>query len=123
MCQGIVKLEHTTPPPSKRAAAGRKEKYTNAHLPPGCQDNGAWRRLFIPTYLQYLGSRDTDNDAWTVNDGEGVSIQQHIWNFIYGDKVPHIITVQGPVFALVSVHILLQVILLIFYYPGRSTCL
>jgi hypothetical protein len=89
--------------------AGRKEKYTNAHLPPGCQDNSAWRRIFISTYLQYLGSRDSepdsDSDAWAVNDDEGLSIQQKIWDFVYGEKVPHIITVQGPVFALVSVHL------------------
>lgn len=85
--------------------AGRKEKYTNANLPPGCQDSGAWRRTFIPTYLQYLASRDSDTDAWAVNDDEGVSIQQKIWDFVYGDKIPHIITVQGPVFALVSVRL------------------
>ena len=52
-------------------------KYTNADLPPGCQDNGAWHRIYIPTYLQYLASRDSDtNDAWGVNDSEGVAIQQ-----------------------------------------------
>ena len=107
MCQVIVKLEHKTPPPSKRVAAGRKEKYTNAHLPLGCQDNGAWRCIFIPTYFQYLASRDSD-DAWVISDDEGVSIQQNIWNFVYGDKVPHIITVPGPVFALVSISILLM---------------
>jgi hypothetical protein len=89
--------------------AGRKEKYTNAHLPAGCQENGAWRRIVIPTYLQYLASRDSDSDAWAANDDEGISIQQRIWDFVYGDKVPHIITVQGPVFALVSVHFFLQV--------------
>ena len=77
--------------------AGHKEKFTNAHLPLGCQDNGAWRRIVIPTYLQYLACRDTDKDVWTVDDDEAVSIQQEIWNFIYGDKVPHIVTVQGPV--------------------------
>jgi hypothetical protein len=92
--------------------AGRKEKYTNAHLPLGCQENGAWRRIVIPTYLQYLASRSSDNDAWAVKDEEGVSIQQKIWDFVYGDKVPHIITVQGPVFALVSVPILLPGILI-----------
>jgi hypothetical protein len=86
---------------------GRKEKFTNAHLPSGSQDNGAWRRIFIPTYLQYLASRDSDSesdkDAWALNDDEAVSIQQKIWDFVYGNKVPHIITVQGPVFALVGV--------------------
>jgi hypothetical protein len=91
---------------------GRKEKFTNAHLPSGSQDNGAWRRIFIPTYLQYLASRDSgsesDKDAWALNDDEAVSIQQKIWDFVYGNKVPHIITVQGPVFALVGVSVLLS---------------
>ena len=77
------------------------------HLPLGCQDNGTWRCIVIPSYLQYLACQDTDKDVWTVDDDEAVSIQQEIWNFVYGDKVPHIVTVQGPVFALVSVSILL----------------
>ena len=82
------------------------EKYTNAHLPSGCQDNGTWCHIFIPAYLQLLASQDSDDDTWTINDDEGVSIQQKIWDFVYGNKVPHITTVQGPVFALVSVPIL-----------------
>ena len=106
-----MKLEHTAPPlpESKHVTTGRKEKYTNAHLPLGAQDNSAWRRIFIPTYLQYLAGRDTksNNDAWAINDNESVSIQQKIWDFVYGDKVPHIISVQGPVFALVGVPIFL----------------
>ena len=82
-------------------------KYTNANLPPGCQDNGIWRRIFIPTYLQYLACQDSNTDAWAVNNDEGVSIQQKIWDFVYGGKVPHIITVHGPIFALVGVHFFL----------------
>lgn len=97
--------------------AGRKEKFTNGHLPRGCQDNGAWRRIFIPTYLQYLASRDSDKDAWALNDDEAVSIQQKIWDFVYGDKVPHIITVKGPVFALVGVPIHLSSRILITFLP------
>jgi hypothetical protein len=62
--------------------------------------------------LQYLANRDADNDAWAVKDDDGVSIQQKIWNFVYGDRVPHIITVQGPVFALVSFPILLPGVLI-----------
>ena len=66
------------------------------HLPHSCQDNGAWHRIFVPTYLQYLASRNSDNDE------EAVSVQQKVWDFVYGDKVPHIVTVQGPVCALVG---------------------
>ena len=93
--------------------AGRRDKFTNAHLPPGCQDNGAWHHIFIPTYLQYLAGRDSDKDAWAVNDDEALSVQQRIWDFVYGDKVPHIITVEGPVFGLVSVPISLPSSILI----------
>ena len=60
-----------------------------------------------PYLFAILGqSRDSDDDTWTINDDKGVSIQQKIWDFVYGNKVPHIITVQGPVFALVSIPIL-----------------
>ena len=95
------------PPPSNCVAAARKEKFTNVHLPPGCLDNGAWHRILIPTYLQYLACRDADDDAWAISDDKTVSVQQKIWDFVYGDKVPHIITVQGPVFSLVGFPILL----------------
>ena len=119
--QAIIKLEHTTPP-TKRVTAGRKEKYTNVHLLSGCQDYGAWCRIFIPTYLQFLASWDSDDDTWTINDDEGVSIQQKIWDFVYGNKVPHIITVQGPVFALISI-LILQVPTINLITLGWSTCL
>ena len=84
----------------------------NAQLPAGCQDNGAWCQLFIPTYLQYLASRDSDN-VWAIDDDEAVSMQQKIWNFVYRKKVSHIITVQGPVFALVGIYIPLPISVLI----------
>ena len=88
--------------PLPKHVAGRKEKVTNANLPAGCQDNGAWRRIFIPTYLQYLASRDVQ-DAWAVNDDEAVSAQQRIWDYTYGDKIPHKITTLDSVFAIVSI--------------------
>ena len=97
---------------SRHVAADHKEKYTNAQLPAGCQDNSAWCRLFIPTCLQYLASRDSDN-VWAINNDEAVSMQQNIWNFVYRKKIPHIITVQGPVFALIGILILLPISILI----------
>lgn len=91
-----------------RRVVGRKEKFTNANLPPGCQDNGAWRRIFLPTYLQYLGSRDA-KDPWNLEDHETVSVLQKIWDYTYGQKVPHKITVNGPVFSIVRILILIPV--------------
>ena len=101
------------PPPSKCVAAARKEKFTNVHLPPGCLDNGTWCRILIPTYLQYLACQDADDDAWAVSDDKDVSVQQKIWDYVYGDKALHIITVQGPVFSLVGFPILLASSILI----------
>jgi hypothetical protein len=80
---------------------GHKEKFTNASLPLGCHDNAAWRRIFIPTYLQYLGSRSA-KDAWSIDDDEIILILQKIWDHTYGAKVTQKITTDGAVFFIVS---------------------
>ena len=82
--------------------AGHKKKYTNINLPNGYQDNNAWRGIFIPTYLQYLATRDV-KDVWAISDKEAVSVLQKIWNYTYGNKITHTVTRKGPVFAVVSI--------------------
>ena len=83
---------------------GRKEKFTNVDLPTGSQDGGAWRRLFVPTYLQYLASRSEDvKDAWTIKDDEVVLNMQKIWDFTYGARIPYDVTVAGSVFFIVCI--------------------
>jgi hypothetical protein len=97
--QALVKVEHMTSLPKR--VIGRKEKFTNASLPSGCHDNAAWRRIFIPTYLQYLGSRDV-KDAWSINDDEISLTLQKIWDYTYGAKVRQRIATDGAVFFIVS---------------------
>ena len=80
---------------------GKREKFTNANLPPGTHDNSAWCRIFIPTYVQYLGSRGA-KDAWSINDKEIISILWKIWDYTYGAKIPHKVTADGAVFFIVS---------------------
>jgi hypothetical protein len=94
----MVKQEEPSPLP-KRTLGGNKFK--NSELPPGAQDNGVWRQVFIPTYVQYLANRNS-NDAWTISDDDAIQLMQQIWEFIYGARVPHHIKTRGAVFFLVS---------------------
>lgn len=97
--QSIVKIEATSPPP--KCKTGRKDKFTNSDLPIGTLDAGAWRRIFIPSYLQYLSSREIE-DAWAIDDDEAASIMQKVWDYTYGARVCCKIAVVGPVFFIVS---------------------
>jgi hypothetical protein len=94
----MVKENALTPLP-KRTLGGKK--FTNSELPSGAQDNGVWRQVFIPTYVQYLASR-TSNDAWTISDDDAIQLMQQIWKFIYGARITYRIKTKGPVFFLVS---------------------
>jgi hypothetical protein len=61
--------------------------------------------------------------VWVIGDDEALSMQQKIWNFVYGDKIPHIITVQGPVFILVCISILCPSVLwLLFIHIDQRVC-
>ena len=94
----MVKQEEPSPLP-KHTLGGKK--YTNSKLPSGAQDNGVWQRVFIPTYVQYLASRNGDG-AWAIADNDAIQQMQEIWDFIYGARVPYRIKIRGPVFFLVS---------------------
>ena len=94
----MIREDEPSPLP-KRTLGGKK--YTNSDLPSGAQDNGTWRQVFIPTYVQYLASRNS-NDTWTINDDDAIQLMQQIWKFIYGARVPYCIKTRGPVFFLVN---------------------
>jgi hypothetical protein len=116
----MVKGEEPTPLP-KRTLGGRK--YTNAELPKGAQDNGVWRQVFIPTYVQYLASRN-GNDTWTISDNDAIQLMQQIWKFVYGAGVPYRIKTKGPVFFLVSFLIsMCPPAYNSWHILGKSTCM
>jgi hypothetical protein len=96
--QTIVKVENLSPLP-KRSGANRK--YTNADLPNGAMNNNTWRKIVIPTYIQYLAGQDS-KETWSIDDKESTTLLQAIWNFTYGAEVPHFIRVNGPAFSIVS---------------------
>src|ERR1700679_2956509 len=94
----MVREDEPSPLP-KRTSGGKK--FTNSELPSGAQDSGVWQQVFIPTYVQYLASQNS-NDAWSISDDEAIQLMQKIWKFIYGARVPYRIKTRGPVFFLVS---------------------
>lgn len=87
-------------PLPKRSGANRK--YTNADLPSGSTNNNTWRKKIIPTYIQYLASRDV-KETWTIDDNDSISLLQTIWNFIYGAELLHTVKLNGPVFSIVCI--------------------
>lgn len=95
----MVKEESSPLPPAKRTLGGKK--YTNSELPRGALDNGVWRQVFIPTYVRYLASQNS-NETWTIGDNVAIQLMQQIWNFIYGARLTYLINAKGPVFFLVS---------------------
>ena len=95
----MVKEESLSSALPKRTLGSKK--YTNSEHPSGALDNGVWRQVFIPTYIQYLASQNS-NETWTISDNDVIQLMQQIWNFIYGARVPYLINAKGPVFFLVS---------------------
>ena len=95
----MVKEEESSPLPKRTLGS---KKYTNSELPAGALDNGIWQQIFIPTYIQYLASQNS-NDTWTISDNDVIQLIQQIWDFIYGARVKYHIKIRGPVFFLVSV--------------------
>lgn len=91
-------MENGSPPPRR---SGANRKFTNADLPSGAMDNNTWRKVVIPTYIQYLACQDV-KETWTVEDSQTITLLQTIWNFIYGAEVLYTIKVTGPAFSIVS---------------------
>ena len=121
----MVKEEELSPLP--KCTLGGK-KYTNSEFPAGALDNGVWWQIFIPTYIQYLASWNS-NDTWTISDNNAIQLIQQIWDFIYGARVEYHIKIRGPVFFLVSVFSHTNVsssessLLLVDIILGESMCL
>jgi hypothetical protein len=95
-----VKIEDSPQPVRRRAHAPQLRKaFKNGDLPSGCQTNDTWRRAFIPTYLWWVA---TQEDPWALDDEKALDAMQDIWNTIYDKNVTHTITLNDPVFAIVS---------------------
>jgi hypothetical protein len=95
----MVKIEEQIPQQSKAGRGSRERaKFRNEDLPAGCQDQGRWRKIFIPTYITYLSGY---KDGWVVGDTDAVNALQKIWKAVYRDEIPYTIEVNDAVHAIV----------------------
>ncbi|KAH8995781.1 hypothetical protein EDB86DRAFT_1064330 [Lactarius hatsudake] len=51
----------------------------NLHLPPGAENNNRFRRVFIPTFERWFGTRD----PWVVSTFVAIPVLQTIWDAVY----------------------------------------
>jgi len=86
-------------------------KWTCNDLPIGCQDEGRFRKKFLPAWFKFCAQQD---NPFAIPDEFARDAMQTIWDTTYeGYLPPHVITVDGPVFAIVSISIFLLMIMLI----------
>ncbi|PCH39303.1 hypothetical protein WOLCODRAFT_167883 [Wolfiporia cocos MD-104 SS10] len=95
--QGIVSIQpahqvHIAP--TLRRGEGKPRggiRFTNRDLPAG--SHGRWRRYFVSTYLDFMGTRP---DPWLAADEDHVSTLQDIWDIVY-PNLPHTVTFDQAV--------------------------
>jgi hypothetical protein len=114
----MVKIEEQKPQQSK-AGRGSRERAKNEDLPDGCQDQGRWRKIFIPTYITYLAGY---KDGWIVGDTDAINALQKIWKAVYGDEIPYTIEVNDAVHAIVCFFKNVTILLLIFLQAEQRAC-
>jgi hypothetical protein len=83
------------------------KRHGNRQLPNGTLNNGLWASIFIPTFLQYVGS--TNRDVWALNQHNIIQALQAIWNEVYKGcnwdsrrKIRHVVEVGRAVHEVVS---------------------
>lgn len=70
----------------------------NSDLPKEVHEGNRWSGRFIPTLLQYLGTRI---DPWVWTDRYAIATLQHIWDVVYGDSIPSTIVLNDAAYQLV----------------------
>jgi hypothetical protein len=71
-----------------------KRRFTNASLPNGFHDKDRWWQGVIPTYLAWLGRQ---KDSWIVDEDVEAAALQTICDGIYGQAIPCVVQVNGPI--------------------------
>jgi hypothetical protein len=82
-------------------------RWTNANLPPGCQRDNAWRRIYVTTFAGFVAGY---RDPWIVNDEDAIKAMQKIWDKCFLNNshpdIHHRVTLNDPVFSVVSMAVL-----------------
>lgn len=80
------------------------QKWTLADLPKDCCQNNLFHKHFIPTYIKFVAQ---GSDPWTIEDLMAITTMQKIWTAVYGKTNPYTISTDCPVFAIISLIILI----------------
>jgi hypothetical protein len=117
----MVKIEDQIPQQSKAGCGSwERAKFKNEDLPAGCQDEGRWHKIFIPTYIIYLSSY---KNGWVVGDMDAVNALQKNWKAVYRDEIPYTIEVNDAVHAIIcSFFKWNHILLLIFLQAEQRAC-
>jgi hypothetical protein len=70
-------------------------KKISAPLPEGAELFNRFRAVFIPTYERWVGMQP---NPWLIPDDDAVKALRAIWNTIYDNEVPWLVTVGDCVF-------------------------
>ncbi|KAH9170847.1 hypothetical protein EDB89DRAFT_1238786 [Lactarius sanguifluus] len=72
----------------------------NLHLPPGAENNNRFRRVFIPTFERWFGTRA---NPWVVSTFVAIPVLQTIWDAVYmEDGVEWTFEANDPVIYCIS---------------------
>ncbi|KAN0094365.1 hypothetical protein V8E55_002652 [Tylopilus felleus] len=82
---------------SKHSSSVTKKKFSKDDLPPGCTDDNMWRRVFLSAVAHFAS---TYNNPWAILTEKLLSVLQEMWDTVYGDRIEHTVTVNGPVYRL-----------------------
>jgi hypothetical protein len=94
--QGLVK-ESLSKPVLTRPTQAASKKVGNNDLPEGT-DQRLWRRTFISTYIQFVG---TQPDPWDIPAALACEKLQIIWDTVF-PSIPYTVTSTSAVYLLVS---------------------
>ncbi|KAN0074745.1 hypothetical protein V8E55_011794 [Tylopilus felleus] len=74
-----------------------KKKFSKDNLSPGCTDDNVWRQVFLSAVAHFTS---TYNNPWAILTEKLLSVLQETWDTVYGDRIEHTVTVNGPVYRL-----------------------
>jgi hypothetical protein len=102
--QKVIKVEEGAEEASHEDSHLNSRKFSNAALPAGCEQFNAWRRKYIPTYINFVAAA---NDPWTIEDKVAIAAMQEVWNAVFlnrsdGDDIPHTVELREATAEIVS---------------------
>ena len=58
-----------------------------------------WRQVFLSAVAHFTS---TYNNPWAILTEKLLSVLQETWDTVYRDRIEHTVTVNGPIYHLVS---------------------